>query len=675
MPTRATIDTMSFFNLFGKSKSSTPKAEPTPKPTPPPATQETVTLPAGDVLQRPAESAPAKREDTPATVRAYDEFGREVLIPVEAWRSSVLPAALERVKDDPNQLYNLIADALQLRLASDMLPAAERLHAIDPLPERGVTIYGIVLMESGDPLAASRLFESYLAEKGSSGVVLTNLAKAQTALGQDAEAEATLWRALEADPNQENGLGWYTAMARDRGGEEAYLEAMRHAADLPSAWRPQVWLARAALERNDVPQVLSFYGEALERAGRPAPLVLLQSMSGDLGQTGHLQEALALTRPVYEAKLHGLAVGNNLIKAALDLGEIGTARAMVEELYVLNHPDWADNLHFWEMEIRRRELSEKEPQPEPRVTAYSIEGPVWSPGNAPSRLLFALPAPRRAKVVFLGSSITGQQPQQFFAGQLPDAPGRLSRALPLFLGESTFLHLGLDTDTIIPWVERGGFAVIPAPWGEQEAVEYARKTNSDAAISVHIHCVEQAAEVTLRIIRAQPLLAEPVVFAEFTVPFSFEQAGTGALGIWSQLANRLVQLFGNTPAAVEPSRYTLPANSGLGTYLLRLEQLLAVRCAGSEDEAMNSLSGLREIVRGELDLALSTPHSLPARLILHETLLRLRDIKPHIAAEFRHPAELLQQRYPLPDSQANAILERQLRAIYGAREARTKPFS
>ena len=658
---------MSFFNLFGKSKSSSAKEEPAPKPG---ATPEPQTIPAGSILQRVAEPINARRpEDAPPTVRVYDEFGRELQVPVEAWRTSILPAALEKAQDDPDKLYNLILDGLQLRLAPDMLSAAKRLQAIDSMPERGTTIYGIVLMESGDPLAAQHLFENYLEQQGPSGVILTNLAKAQTALGQQAEAEATLWRALEADPNQENGLGWYVAMARDSGGDTAYVDALRRVAALPAAWRPQVWLARTALEHNDTPQALSLYGQALERVGPPAPVVLLQSMSGDLGKTGHLSEALALTRPAYDAKIHGLAVGNNLIKAALDLDEIGSARSLVEELYQQNRPDWADTLHFWEMEIRRKELVKGKPLSEPRLTALSIEGPVWSPSNAPSRALFELPTPRRARVVFLGSSVTTQQTQESFAGRLPDAPGRLSRALPLFLAESTFLHLGLDTDTIIPWVEHGGFAVVPSPWDDKQSLEYAHKTNAAAAISIHVHCTAQGAEVMLRVIRSdQSESAAPTAFAVLTVPFNLEQAGAGALGLWSQLANLLVKLFGDTPATVEPVRYTLPANSGLGAYLLRLEQLLAVRCAGSENGAPDFLSGVREIVRGELDLALSTPHSLPARLILHETLLRLRDLQPHIAAEFRHSTELLQQRYPLSDAQANVILERQLQAIYGSNE-------
>jgi tetratricopeptide (TPR) repeat protein len=663
---------MSFLDRFRNSKPSAPEpeVEPSPETSAASPAQKTLTVPAGSLLQRPEDTANTKRPDhMPATVRVYDEFGRELQIPVEDWRTNILPAALEKVQDDPDKLYNLILDSLQLRLASDMLAAAERLHAIDPSPERSATIYGIVLMESGDPLAAKRIFANYLAQHEPSCTVLTNLAKAQTALGEQAEADVTLWRALEADPNQENGLGWYVAIARDHGGEGAYIEALKRVAELPTAWRPQIWLARAVLEHNEPTQAaLSLYWQALERAGKPAPMWLLQSMSGDLGKTGHLGEALALTRPAYDAKIHGLAVGNNLIKAALDLGEIKSARSLVEELYHLNRPDWADTLHFWETEIRRKELAGEQPLSAPKVTAYTIEGPAWSPPNAPSRTLFEPSAPRRAKVVFLGSSVIGLQTQKFFAGHLSDAPGRLSRALPLFLAESAFLHLGLDTDTIVPWVEHSGFAVVATPWSEKEAVEYAHKTNAAAAVSIDIHCIEQTIQITLRVFHAQQAgSTDPAVFAELTVPFSLEHAGTGTLGLWSQLKELLVQLFGNAPATIELSRYTLPDND-LGTYLLRLEQLLAVLCTGSEDAA-NSLTGVREIVRGDIDLALKAPHSLPARLILHETLLRLRNLYPQIADEFRHPAELLQQRYPFLDAQANAILERQLQAIYGSSKA------
>ena len=135
--------------------------------------------------------------------------------------------------------------------------------------------------------------------------------------------------------------------------------------------------------------------------------------------------------------------------------------------------------------------------------------------------------------------------------------------------------------------------------------------------------------------------------------------------MWSRLANALLPLTTQAAEPVDAARYAIPAGPALGNYLLRLQQLLAVRCAGTDAVEGGFLSGEREIVRGQLDLALSLPQSLPLRLTLHETLLRLRTLRPEIAAEFQKPVELLQQRYPLEDAEANSILERQLRTVYG----------
>ena len=118
-------------------------------------------------------------------------------------------------------------------------------------------------METEHLNEAQRLFEAFLAEHGEDGVVLTNLAKIYYRRGEHARAESILWHALEVDPNQENGLNWYLAMQRERGGEAAALAALKRIADLPRSWRARLWLAREALERKDLAAAETFYTEAL----------------------------------------------------------------------------------------------------------------------------------------------------------------------------------------------------------------------------------------------------------------------------------------------------------------------------------------------------------------------------------------------------------------------------
>src|SRR6185503_5239366 len=80
-------------------------------------------------------------------------------------------------------------------------------------------------------------------------------------------------------------------------------------------------------------------------------------ISGDLGNAGHLPEILQLVEPCFDAPVHGVQVGNNLIKAHLDLGQLDAARRILNQLYALNRPDWKENLSYWDTQIAKTRLS------------------------------------------------------------------------------------------------------------------------------------------------------------------------------------------------------------------------------------------------------------------------------------------------------------------------------
>jgi hypothetical protein len=70
-----------------------------------------------------------------------------------------------------------------------------------------------------------------------------------------------------------------------------------------------------------------------------------------LGADGYLAELIELTLPNFDLTFHGLQVGNNLIKAFLELGQIESAYNLVQKLYEQDRPDWKPTLAFWEQEI------------------------------------------------------------------------------------------------------------------------------------------------------------------------------------------------------------------------------------------------------------------------------------------------------------------------------------
>ena len=202
---------MSFFgNLFGKK----------PESGKPPDDQATGQAKSPPKAPLPAEAKPVDPSKDKNMIRAFDGYGREMFIPKEAWRTNVLPGTIKANWNNAEALYGIILNALNDGFRSDVVAAAEHLYEIDPIPCRAACVWGIILKDEGRLDAAERVFRDYTAKYGEDGSILTNLAKVYSQRKSDSKAEEILWRGLEVDPNQDNGLLWYKSIYREREGEE-----------------------------------------------------------------------------------------------------------------------------------------------------------------------------------------------------------------------------------------------------------------------------------------------------------------------------------------------------------------------------------------------------------------------------------------------------------------------
>lgn len=290
----------------------------------------------------------------PNLIKVFDKAGRPIYLTKEDWRTKVLPGMLSASRNDPDELYKIIVGTLQDGLPADVAEAAEHLYRIDPNRSRAVCVWASVLLGMKQIGEAEQVLRSHIDQYGEEGYVLTNLAKVYSACNQNDRAAATLWRALELDPNQGMAIGWFAALANERGGEKAMVEAWERIAALPGSWRAQLWLARVALESHNTPRALALYRESLGRAGQTVPADFLQQMSGDLGIHGRLKELVELTEPCFIPEVHGLQVGNNLIKANIELGDLTRARRILNQLRTQPRPDWRAPLDHWDIEIERK---------------------------------------------------------------------------------------------------------------------------------------------------------------------------------------------------------------------------------------------------------------------------------------------------------------------------------
>lgn len=618
--------------------------------------------------RQPLAKLPPPNDPTqdPSMIRVFDSYGRELFISKDEWRNNVLLGSIQSNWNKPDELSGIILAALNDGFRADVVAAAQQLCKIDSVPVRGACVWGIVLMEEGRLDEAEKTFRDFIAQHGEEGSILTNLAKVYATRKDDTQAEQILWHALEVEPNQENGFIWYVAIHRERCGEEAGLDAMRRVAALPGSWRAQLWLARAALSSGDLESALSIYQQSLSRAPSPAPGDLLMQISGDLGNAGHLPEILQLVEPHFNSTVHGLQVGNNLIKTYLDLGQSDAARQIVNQLYALNRPDWKENLSHWDTEIAKVHitLAQPEAQQSIQVATLTIQGPVWLKPASPAEELFPAKSPDGPAICFLGSTADIATNSKRIQQQLSDAPGRVSRAIPLFLAEAVEFSSNARVQTLVPWIggETPGFVFCRVPWTDEAAASYARQGEapSDFAVITHLKPIAEPWAVELRLIRT----IDAKCLGTLEVSFSMPRPEQGL----PDLASQLLALLGRQ-ADVEseptPPAYQVPGAPDFAYYLLRLEQLLAVRCGSMDGVKESFLSGERDILDGNIQLCLNHPQNTTLRILLAQTLLAMKRVRPDIIPEFKDRLVLLLKEHPLPEP-AHAVIQRLIDEVLAA---------
>lgn len=643
---------MSFLKKIFTKKPADSASSATTRSTPPVA----ATPAPAAVPEAEAPPPPPNPAQDPNLMRVTDAYGREMFITRQEWRDNVLLGHLEKIWNDPEHLYATIVKSLHDGFLTDMLSPAEHLAQIDPLPERGAVMLSIVLRELKRFEESEAVLRRQIEQHGESSVVLVNLAKLQSDRGEAELSLQTLWRALELDPNQEIGFGWYVGLHQETGGADAALQAIHRLAAFPNCWRARLGLGRAALGRKELPEALNLYREAITMAGTPVPPDVLVQLSGDLGQAGHLAEILELVTPHFDLGSHGLQVGNNLLKANTDTGHFDEARALLDQLYSLRRPDWRQHLDFWDTEIARaRIVAARAANKQELALAMLVDdGPVWLPAHSPAVELFPALAADAPGIAFLGSS--AEVSETASGPQFGDGPGRLSRALPLFLAEQVRFGSRARVRPITPWARNIApmFVVGRNAWTEQEAAHHARNIAPvcEYVVVTHVRPAPETWRVELRLVRTADATVVGTAVAEFAVAEP-EDALRGLAG--ELLA--LLQRHAGVAMVSAITEYLAPTGAAFGHYLMRLEQVLSVRCYTLPGMPAGFLVGEREIIDGLLQLSLAQPDNLVPRLMLAEVLQRLHASRPQIVAEYAEKVARLQKEKPLAAA-PQALLER-----------------
>ncbi|MEQ1633267.1 MAG: hypothetical protein ABL997_12895 [Planctomycetota bacterium] len=398
----------------------------------------------------------------------FDAFGRPQPLGREQWRKDVLPKLVESYAHAPDRLAAMILQYLRDGLASDLLPAALRLAALDPDHERGLSILAAVQREVGELDGCEATLKELQQKLPASVSPLVGLAMVRDKAGNRAAAVALLWEALQKDGNHPDALHGWLQFEHQRRGQDGYAEALDEVCSLPNTWRPQLWRARQALSVKDVDKALSEYRAVIARAGNESDAMFM--MVNDLGRAGQMDAIRELVLPRYRIEQHHPGIGVALLSYYVQTKQPEPGMELLHQLRVRFQRALDSQLGPFDAEFTRMTLPAAEPiQGTPKVMIYRMDRPLWYPVLAKPEFLLP-PARSDKQVLFAGLAVLGDALKTAQVAR-EDELGRLSRSVPLFLAEQLWLLAGIPSSTALPVVEGGGWVVSGVPWVEDKLAE------------------------------------------------------------------------------------------------------------------------------------------------------------------------------------------------------------
>ena len=564
-------------------------------------------------------------------ITVYDAYGRDIKITRSEWHDKVFLPNLQQKWNEAGALYNLIISGLNDGFAADLLPATERLLEIDDMPERGYTIRGIVLMKNGLLDAAEEALRKGITKSGETATLLTNLAKVYAERGNQARADEILWQAVQADPNVDNGLLWWVAIQRERGGEAAYLQALRSVAALPGSWRAKLWLARHHLERKELESARTLYSEVLSDGLYDGSSLMM--ISGDLGNNGQIPLILELIGPVYDEHKHDPMTGLNLLRACQELGKADEGEALLASMYALNLApikQQLDQFAQFFQEIRKQAAQGTPIDPDNlKFNTLVLSQPIWHYGLRNADWLFSQKPENAPKVGFFALSkiMYGIERAE---SQREDDLGRFTRAIPLYLAEAVHYWSDYATNCYITIVEEGGpvvsgvetdgnalFNIVPPEMKYFVTGEIGSSGKGDTTqwqISLTIWDCSTRAKQASESGKAIQAELGPMVLT---------------------LEKRLLTRIGLKRGQAMDAFYQHPSAEVMPAYLIELGQSFMLTLLANEHMSKSALWGERAMLDWPLNMALHWPTVEVPKLMYFSGLGKALDYKSDVLAEYK----------------------------------------
>lgn len=410
-------------------------------------------------------------------IEGTDAFGRRMRFSRDEYRKKVLPGLIEQYGNQPDQLAQVLMQALQQGFAKDLVGAANRLAAIDKDVERSLSLLSVVQRDAGDLEAAEFSLRDLLRKKPASAAASVGLALLADKKGDAAACERLLGEALHKDCNHPDAVHAWLQVRHKHVGDEGYRHELEALCQMPGAWRGKLWRARLDLQQQQPDAAAATYRELLAQKD-PHQDVLFMAATDLLNARQHalLDELIA---PRFLPGRHHPHIGLALLHHFAATKKTAAGEALLHQMHLHYGQMMQDALQPFTAEFDRQRLAALpavKPPAQPRVGLFRLEWPAFCAGLADPQWLLPQKQAGHREVLFLGLALDGQP--QLPAGHEEEV-GRLTRSVPMFLAEHVWLASPHRGTVGLPMAEPGGWVVMGRPWQEEQLV--AQMTEADRA--------------------------------------------------------------------------------------------------------------------------------------------------------------------------------------------------
>jgi tetratricopeptide (TPR) repeat protein len=422
------------------------------------------------VQRAPQPPAAAAERTPPAFVEARDALGRPVRIPRDEYAGKVLPGLLQAHAANPDRLAAVILQAVRDGFAADVLPAANRLTAIDKDLERALSVLALVQRDVGELDQAEATLRELQQKRPGSLAATVGLGMLAIERGQTARAEGLFWDVLQRDCNHADAVHGWLRLRHQAVGDAGYRAEVGKLAALPGSWRAQLWLARHLAQQGAVADAVAIHRDVLTRCGEQPDAVLMAGTDLVQQQQHDLVRELVLPRFV-PGRSHP-HLGLALLHHHLQNREHEAGAALLHQMHLHYGHQVGNELRPFTAAFDQLRLAALPPVPAPtgtpRLFLYRLDRPIWCAGLEDPTWLLPPRPPAARSVLFFGLAVDGQPG---LAPGREEEIGRLTRSVPLFLAEQAWLGSPHRGAAVLPLAEQGGWALLGRPWPEEQLLQ------------------------------------------------------------------------------------------------------------------------------------------------------------------------------------------------------------